>query len=415
MPLVHVKRAFGWNLGTVEPTASEAATLAAAGHTDPVAQKYLTWRRSLLLVALVPTLASLVLAAIDTSESSLGELTSLGVGLDLLWLAFAIALPVACLYGAKTWTRPRRAAGLLLAVWAAAFVHPFVYGLLPVSALYRVNLVEVKPAAKAAPADEEDAAPALSPELTAKLLALEEIAIEIVLSGGSYLILLPAVLALIPGAVNGCLRVKALLPAAQLPGWLLVCVAPAFLLFWMVLLVVANSAAQSYLLVFGVLLWAGSPILYSLRGRVFVQSQLTAADAAKIGRVKKGVTLVALVGVGLLLTYVLSAKVAGLKVVGFDKNAALATKIDALSNDNDAGWEEVQKSFLESRSILYAFDLSSFRMVIDFLAKLFVVTAIFADLVLRATMTAWRNDRALRAANAATGYDASATALMTIR
>jgi hypothetical protein len=414
-PLVHLKRAFGWNLGAVVLSTAETATLTAAGHTDPVARRYLAWRRSLLAVAIVPTLAAFALAVVDTAESGFGEHTPAGVALEITWLLTALGLPLACLIGVKRWTRPRTSATILLLTWVAAFVIPFAYALLPVNLLYHVHPVEYQPPAKTMPADsdedEEDAAPPLTQEQQAKIVALEEMAIEFVMSGGGYLLLLPAVLSLIPGAVNGCLRVKALLPAAQLPGWLLVCAAPAFLLFWLVILVIANHAAQSAQLVFGVILWAGSPIVYSLRGRVFVQSQVTPADAAKIGRGKKLVGLCGLAGIALLVTFVVSAKVAGLRVVGFDKAAAVATNLDALTQDDEASLEDVQKAFAESRSILYAFDLSSFRMVIDFLAKLLVVTAIFADLVLRAAVTAWRNDKALRHTADSADYDASAAAL----
>jgi len=120
--------------------------------------------------------------------------------------------------------------------------------------------------------------------------------VEFVLSAGGYLMLLPAVLSLIPGVLNGCLRIKALMPAAQLPGWLLIWVAPAFLLFWLVILVLANHVARSPLLVLGVLFWAGSPIWYSLFGKVFVQSQISDEDATKIARVKGVVTLFAVGG-----------------------------------------------------------------------------------------------------------------------
>src|SRR5436190_10131651 len=96
-----------------------------------------------------------------------------------------------------------------------------------------------------------------------------ELAIGFVMSAGGYLLLLPAVMSLIPGAVNGCLRIKSLLPAAQLPGWLLVSAAPIFLLFWLIFLAIANHLVQSPLLVLGVILWAGSPIWFSIKGRVF--------------------------------------------------------------------------------------------------------------------------------------------------
>ena len=430
-PLTHVTRAFAWNLGKITPSPAESEALVAAGVTNPTAQRYAAWRRSLLGVALVATAFAFALAAIDLVKGGLGEFTKLGVGLELAWLAASAALPVACLMGVLSWTRPGRGAGLLAAAWAAAFALPFVYALLPVSAIYHVGatpppvpakVVTVAKAVKEAmPADADDGgddseaggvtvAALLDPAALEKLEAMQELAVEFVMSGGGYLLLLPAVLSLIPGAVNGCLRVKALLPAAQLPGWLLVCAAPAFLLFWAVILVVVNHAARSPLLVFGVLLWAGAPIWYSLRGRVFVQSQFGAAEAAKIGGVKRLVLLTTLLGVGLLLGFVLTAKVAGLKVVGFERARAVTTKIEELGEDDEVSVEDVQVALAESKSFVYAFDLSVWRAAIDFLAKLLVVTAVFADLVLRATVAAWRNDRALRASAGAADYDTTAAA-----
>ena len=422
-PLAHVARAFGWNLGAIVPSQKESATLAAAGITDPVAVRYAAWRRSLLITAFVPTLAAAVLATFDTVESGFGELTRLGVGLEIAWLVAAFVLAIACLVGIRTWTRPGRAAGLLAAAWTGAFVLPFVYALLPVDAIYRVHDEPDPPAATGKPdakkmadpkdEDDEEDEPAakIDPEKLEKAQAAEELALEFVLSGGGYLLLFPAVVSLIPGAVNGCLRVKALLPAAQLPGWLLVCAAPAFLLFWVVVLVIANHAARSPYLVFGVLLWAGAPIWYAVRGRVFVQSQIGTAEAARIAGVKRLVLLTTLAGVGLLLAFVLTAKVIGLNVVGFDRAKAVSTKIEELSDsDDEVSLEDVQAALAESKSFVYAFDLSVWRAAIDFLAKLLVVTAVFADLVLRATVIAWRNDRTLRSSAGAADYDATAAA-----
>lgn len=428
-PLVHVQRAFGWNLAKVVPSKAESEALAAAGVTDPVAQRYAAWRRSLLIVTLVPTTAAFALAVVDTVQGGLGELTLLGKALDLTWLLMAAVVPVACVLGIRAWKRPGKTAFLLTAAWVVTFLLPFAYALLPVGALYHVHPIDATPKAAAGPAkaqpkpmaekkdeDDEDDEPEmkpavpLDPEKLEKAQALQELAVEFVLSGGSYLLLLPAVLALIPGAMNGCLRVKSLIPAAQLPGWLLVCAAPAFLLFWLVILVMVNHAARSPLLVFGILLWSGAPIWYAVRGRVFVQSQIGDAAAAKIGGVKKLVGLTTLAGLGLMLAFLLTTKVLGLKVVGFDREHAVATKIDELSEDDEVSLEDVQEALATSKSFVYALDLSSWRFVVDFLAKLFVVTAVFADLVLRATLFAWRNGRELRGDRRAGEYDASAAA-----
>jgi hypothetical protein len=391
-PLVHLKRAFGWNLGRVVPAPAEDAALQAAGVTEPVVRRYAAWRRSLLLVALVPTLVAVALAVLDALDEGFDELTLLGRALYYAWLAAAAALPIACVLGIRSWTRPRASSVLLRVAWAAAFLVPFVYALLPVEATYRMG-----------PDD-------LAAGTSDKLEALHDMALDFVLSAGEYLLLLPAVLALLPGAMNGCLRIKSLIPAAQLPGWLLVCAAPAFLLLWLVVLVVVNLAVQSPLLVLGVMLWAGSAIGYSLRGRFFVQSQITEDDAARIARVKRVVGLGSLAGIGLLVAFVATSEVAGLDVVGTDGDAAMATRLDELAADDDeVDLEDVGTAYAESRSFLYAFDLSSFWLVVDLLAKLLVGTAVFADLVLRGALVAWRNERAIRAQ--ASSYDASAAAL----
>lgn len=420
-PIAHVQRAFGWNLGKVVPSQNESTALARAGVNDPTIQRYAVWRKSLLLVAIVPTFLAFVLAVIDTFESGFGEFTKLGIALEVAWLVAAAALSIACFIGIRNWKRPGSASGILIAAWAGAFLLPFVYALLPASSIYHVQEIAAKApvasakqnaqnkTAKPAEDDEDDEKETvIDPAKLEKLQAMEELAVEFVLSGSGYLLLLPAVLSLIPGAVNGCLRIKSLMPAAQLPGWLLVCAAPAFLLFWMVILVIANHAARSPYLVFGVLLWAGAPIWFSIRGKVFVQSQIGEKEAARIAGVKRLVLITTLIGVALMLTFVLTTKVVGLNVVGFDRAKAVSTKIEQLSDDDEVSLEDVQTALSESKSFIYAFDLSSWRFVVDFLAKFFVVLAVFADLILRATLSAWRNDRALRASAGSKEYDQAA-------
>ena len=426
-PLTHVSRALGWNLGNVVPSAGELVALEAAGVRDPAVQRYAAWRRSLLLVAIVPTTLAFLLAVWDTADGGFGEYAPLGVGLELAWLVASLGLAVACAIGVAFWTKPGSTSALLVIAWATTFLLPFAYALLPATALYHVHEIDAAaiaklkspPTQKADPAkvvkakdeeDEDEPDPPLSPEALEKAEAVEALAVEFVLSGTSYLLLLPAVLSLIPGVVNGCLRIKSLLPAAQLPGWFLVCAAPAFLLFWMVLLCLANHAARSPILVGGVLLWAGAPLWYAIRGRVFVRSQIGKTEAARVGGVKRLVGITTLLGLVLMLTFALTTKVVGLNLVGLDRAKAVSTKIEILSEDDEISLEDVQTALAESKSFVFAFDLSSWRFVVDFLAKFLVVLAVFADLVLRATLASWANDRAFRAGSGASAYDAAAAA-----
>ncbi|WP_020470600.1 hypothetical protein [Zavarzinella formosa] len=439
-PMVHLKRAFAWNLAKVLPSDAETADLNSAGITDPTVRRYAVWRRSLLLVALAPTTLSLILGIIDTIQTGFGEFTLLGKIFELAWVAALAGLALSCVIGIFSWKKPGRAAGVLAAGWLTAFLLPFISALLPAGALYHVQDISAaqaekigksinatkpdksKTPAKPKPAPDADADeeeddktaghdPDVSPATLEKIQEIEEVVVEFALSGSAYLLLLPAVLSIIPGAVNGCLRIKSLLPASQLPGWFLVCAAPAFLLFWTVILVIANHAARSPFLVFGVLLWAGAPIWYSICGKVFISSQITENEAGQIGRIKLRVLVTTLIGLAFLLAFVMKTKVVGLNIVGFDKNAAVSTKLDdAFSADDEVNIEEVQMAVAESKSFIYAFDLSSWRFVVDFLAKLLVVTGVFADLILRATVSAWRNERTLRSKSESGTFDESMNA-----
>ena len=88
-PFTHLKRAFGWNLGKIAISQVESSAFNSAGIIDPTIQRYAAWRRSLLLVAIVPTALAFILAVIDTFESGFGGLTRFGVGLEMAWLVAA--------------------------------------------------------------------------------------------------------------------------------------------------------------------------------------------------------------------------------------------------------------------------------------------------------------------------------------
>src|SRR5262249_48264466 len=87
----------------------------------------------------------------------------------------------------------------------------------------------------------------------------------------SFLLLVPIVLALIAGGVAGSLRVKSLLPASIVPGWLLLgaCSLQALMLF--VMFVAINYIANSALLILALLLWLAGVAGYLFCGKSFVR------------------------------------------------------------------------------------------------------------------------------------------------
>jgi hypothetical protein len=395
--VTHLKRALGWNLARVTLATSERERLEADGVTSSVVQRYAAWRRSLMLVAVLPLVLVAVVKVWDAVDEGLDfdEYTVVGLLLDVTSLVVMVALSVACLRGIAGWTRPSAGARLLGIGWLASLLIPVLWFLLPDHVLYAADAE-----ARAMAGGDVD-----------RIEALGVMFFNFVRYGGAALLLLPGLLSIIPGAVNGCLRVKSLLPAAQLPGWLLVCSSPLFLLFWIALLALANVALQSPLLVLGVCLWAGSPIWYALRGQVFVGSQLAPEDAARIGGVKRVVGLLALTGIGLLVWALVSAHVAGFTLVGFDEDTALSRRFEEWEEMEEFNLGRIEEDVETSDSIVYAFDHSSFQLIIDILAKLLLSTAVFAHLSMRATLSAWRHDRALRSREEASQFDADAGAL----
>ncbi len=374
---LHLKRAFAWNLSAVAVTAAEGEALAAAGVTDPAVQRYAVWRRSALAAAVLPTTVVAVLAVANTLDDGFDGYRPLGVAADLLWLATVVALPLVAAFGSATWRRPHASHNLLAATWAAAFLTPFLIALIPLSAAYHL-------------APQSHGTPS------------EELLLTWLLAMPGYAAMLPAVVSLIPGLVNGCLRAKTLLPAAALPGWLLVTAAPGTLLFWLVVLVPINHLVTSPLLVAGMLLWAGAPLGYALAAGAFVRPHPTADGVRRVAGVKRLVTLTTATGIGLLAAFALTAKVADLQVIGFDRSAAVSTHFEELTDgDEEITLEDAVESLAESKSLVWAFDGSVFQVAIDFLAKLLVVTVVFTDLAVRATAAAWRHERAFRGVGSA--------------
>ena len=120
-------------------------------------------------------------------------------------------------------------ADVLYVVAVAAYVVLLVLLLIRVVRYWQrfaadlTNHVQPLPAHPVASAAAEHAAQAAGVDVGAvdveqKLEAVQTLTVNLVQAGALFLMLLPAVLSLIPGAVNGCLRVKSAFPAAQVPG-----------------------------------------------------------------------------------------------------------------------------------------------------------------------------------------------------
>ena len=337
----------------------------------PVLECQLDWRRSMLV--LVIALTSLT-AAIDTTTRLIGgpvdsfsfvlrldpeegapAQTWFGDLCDLLWLLSFYAMPAAALLALLLWARPRTSRSILVAGWCASFLVPVAIALTP----WGWWTAESPPASA-----------------SARLVRQSERVVEGLVWGNYYvLVLSPAVLALVPGLLRACVRVKLLLPESTLAGWFLVAAAPFNGLLVLVTVVALAQVAPSPLLVAGMLLWLAAPFAYLARARTFVRPLRAPEDLRGLARVQAVAWVLIAASSVCLIAYLATWQVWGRRLVGLDPETSLLRP-----------WEVV-------------------RYFLDFLGRSLYVTVLGADLLLRATVSAWRHEREFRQTEGMKEYD----------
>ena len=339
---------------------------------EVILQRHLAWRRSVLVLVIAVTALT---AAIDTATRLVGgpqfsfnfvlrlgpaegpvEQTWFGDLADLLWVLSFYAMPVAALLALRLWARPRASRSILLAGWCASFLVPVAIALTP----WSWWTVEPPP-----------------PTTQAARLARQYERIVEGLAWSNYYVfaLSPAVLALVPGLLRACVRIKRLLPESILPGWFLVAAAPFNSLLVLVTVVALAQVAPSPLLLTGMLLWLAAPLAYLARARTFTRPLCSPQDLRGLARVQVLAWALMLAACACLLTYAATWQVFGLRLVGLESRTSLVRP-----------WEVA-------------------RYFLDFLGRSLFVTVLGADLLLRATLSAWRHQREFLQADRAKEYD----------
>jgi hypothetical protein len=337
-----------------------------------IPQRQLAWRRSTLV--LVITFTSLT-AAIDTAtrvvvgphvsfdfvlridpEEGPAQQTWFGDLGDLLWLLSFYAMPAAAVLALLFQARPRASSAILLVGWSAGFLVPVAIALTP----WDWWVVAAPP-----PTSTE-----------ARLVRQYERLVEGLVWGNYYLFVLsPAVLALVPGLLRACVRIKLLLPESILPGWFLVAAAPFNSLLVLVTVVALAQVAPSPLLVAGMLLWLAAPLAYLARARTFTRPLRSPQDLRGLARVQVVAWALIIASAVCLITYVATWQVFGRRLVGLQPGTSLLRP-----------WEVA-------------------RYFLDFLGRSLFVTVLGADLLLRATVSAWRHQREFQLGDRAEKYD----------
>jgi hypothetical protein len=350
----HAVRAFRPRWGGSVAWPEERAILTAPRvYVRPVsgreAQDYVAWRRSLCVVAFwtlaVTTLVSLVLLIVDLTKLDDGGMLnpSLAGFLDVVRFLGTQMLPLAMLWLAmRGWHDLRWSHRRLVWGWAGCLAVTFGLALFPVAWLMRRG-------------EGVDEAVASAIEKGAGLLV-----------GFVYiLLLLPAVLSVLVGAIRSSMAVKRFLPEAALPGWVAAAAGPILALLILVLAALFAQITGSVLMTVGALALIAKYLLPLKHARVVVAPTTRAElDAVLAPMTLQGRVLGAIGGV-LLLVGFFTFDLLGRQFVGFGEGAVFSP-------------------------------FHVLLLVLDFTAKAIVAAIVFSDWLIAVLRFSWSEANSFR-------------------
>lgn len=331
---VHLKRAADWDVADVVVTPRETRKLGARG-IEPRLQPLFAWRRSCLLVALPFLVVGVVLSFIEAADrpsptsfatGDSGGYTSFGKLWSYLPSVGLLFAPIGVLAVLVTWTEIRRTSWMLTACWTLSILIPLAAALVPLH--YVVDLGALSSGANGGLGDLGLGDGGLGDTGNGSGDAMANgfvMATRIGLAINFATILLPVVVSVPGGVVKGAARIKSLFPAASLPGWFLVAVAPFYSLFMVVVFVLLDQLVGNGLLVLGVALLAFTPWLYVMYRKVYTR-RLSAAEArVELSRASRAGGYVLVAGLAVVAIFLMTAKVAGEHVLGSRSDSAIFT------------------------------------------------------------------------------------------
>src|SRR5262249_43575343 len=131
-----------------------------------------------------------------------------------------------------------------------------------------------------------------------------------------YLILMPAALSLLPAVSRACVRIKTFLPQSLVPGWGLIACLPLSALVSLAMFVLLYHVAGNVLLILGLVLWVGAPLLYLSKFHLLTRPVTAPHDLDALAKTQMVVMGTIACGALLLVVYLFTAKFFGKTIVG---------------------------------------------------------------------------------------------------
>jgi hypothetical protein len=349
-----VRKALAKHARDVIPTADEEDALARAGVHGAAVQKHFVWRRSLLWLVVVPSAFSALLVLIDVIFEDYSDWTGFGITMNWLSAVSMWAIPLTAFLGAKTWDRPRRSRQFLLVGFAVAFLGVLIWGIVPISWLFKV-------------------------EGSADEVAEQKVLIQAIGGLAIFFVLLPVILSLLPGAIRACVRIKVLFPESIVPGWLLLTLTPMYALLLLTLFILVNQVSGNWLLILGMLAVVLAPAAYVVKTGLFIHPIATEEGTLQVERAQWWYVVILSAGFGLLIMYALTGRVLGQRIVGFGKTEGIIG--------------------------FWSFLWHATQFAVDYIGRSLFITAIAMDYFLLMNVSVWRTTREFEKTEAAGAYE----------
>jgi len=346
----------------IELSAGEVRALDAAQVMEPLARRFAVWRRSVLWIAGILSAIAAFASFGNGIEAYKTLLTPFGVVLIGYVLPLAsLAIPFGALGAAIRYTRPSDSSRVLVAAAAVSIGVPLAVMFIPIEYLARLEHVE-----------------GLEPGYRELTRGVVRTLVGVVF----YITLVPTVLSLLSAISRACVQVKMFIPESVVPGWGLVTSVPLTVLLSLAAFVLLYHTAGNWLLLAGVVLMVGAPMIYLTRFEELTKpiSATVALGLRKTGRWTFGATIL---GGGCLLAFLFTATLFGKALVGLDERGS---------------WFQI-----------WSWDLLA--KLAEYLGRSLFLTVLFADLLVRMSLSVWLEERAFFRGEEAKAYDSRMTGL----
>jgi len=188
-----------------------------------------------------------------------------------------------------------------------------------------------------------------------------ELVTRIAISIQYAIVLLPSLLSFPSGLVRGAARVKRMLPAGTIAGWVLVIMTPVYAVFFVLALILVQHLAGNGVLLLGAALLAASPFVHLAALRLYVFPLTTDHEVRRLDRVQRLAGAVGSAGMVMILVWAFTATLGDKRIIGGG---------DALLDP-----------------------LGAVLAALELIARVLVTSVVFSYLLLQVTESAWRHDR----------------------